>query len=100
MARPQRIVVVPVDLALVFDAVRGWRYEQAPPAGWFEAHERLLVDDERPQGVLSLVPPLPTPRTACRPGRGPCRRRHEHASARRYSSSVKLNGSTKYDDGL
>jgi hypothetical protein len=81
--KPQRVVAVPVDLALVFDAAGGWRYEQAPPEWWFAEQEALLAADERPQGVLSVVPPLPVPRTACRPGSGPCRRRHEHVSERR-----------------
>jgi hypothetical protein len=76
-------VAVPVDLALVFTAGRGWHYEQAPPAWWLEEQERLLAADERPQRALSLVPPLPVRVTPCRPGAGPCRRRHEHASERR-----------------
>jgi hypothetical protein len=83
VSRPQRLVAVPVDLALVFDAAGGWRYEPAPPEWWFEAQEALLAADERPQAALSVVPPLPVAATACRPGRGPCRRRHEHASQRR-----------------
>jgi hypothetical protein len=81
--RPQRLVAVPVDLALVFDAAGGWRYELAPPEWWFAEQEAVLAADERPQAVLSVVPPLLVAVTACRPGRGPCRRRHEHASARR-----------------
>jgi hypothetical protein len=76
-------VAVPVDLALCFTSARGWHYEPAPPQDWLDAQERLLEADERPQAVLSLVPALPVPVTACRPGTGPCRRRHEHASARR-----------------
>jgi hypothetical protein len=82
-SRRQRVVAVPVDLALVFTAARGWHYEQAPPEWWLEEQERLLAADERPHAVLSLVPPLPVPVTSCRPGSGPCRRRHEHTSARR-----------------
>jgi hypothetical protein len=82
VGRPQRVVAVPVDLALVFTAGRGWHYEPAPPAWWFEEQERLLATDG-PQCVLSLVPPLREPRTPCMPGSGPCRRRHEHTSARR-----------------
>lgn len=80
MARPQRVVVLPVDLALVYDG-QEWRYEDAPPAWWFEEQERLHAFDERPQ--LHLVPPLEVRTTPCRPGRGPCHRRHEHGSARR-----------------
>ncbi|MCU1592148.1 MAG: hypothetical protein JWP11_3404 [Frankiales bacterium] len=78
-----RIIVVPVDLALVFTADGGWRYEQAPPRWWLDEAEALLEADERPRGVLRLVRPPRQPVTACRPGSGPCRRRHEHASARR-----------------
>jgi hypothetical protein len=83
VARPQRIVAVPVDLALVFTPGRGWHYEQAPPAWWMEEQERQLAADEQPRAALTLVRPLSEPRTACRPGSGPCRRRHEHASERR-----------------
>ncbi len=79
----QRIVAVPVDLALVYDAVRGWHYEQAPAAWWFGDQEELLAADEVPQERLSLVPPLRVQGTPCRPGTGTCRRRHEHASDRR-----------------
>jgi hypothetical protein len=78
-----RVVAVPVDLALVFTSGRGWHYEPAPPAWWLEEQERLLAVDEQPRAALSLVPPLSEPRTACRPGSGPCKRRHEHASGRR-----------------
>lgn len=74
---------MPVDLALVFTAGRGWHYSDAPPAWWFDQQEQLLAADERPPRALSLVPSLPAPVTACRPGRGPCRRRHEHASQQR-----------------
>lgn len=81
--RAQRVVAVPVDLALVFDAARGWHYEQAPPGWWFDEQEALLAADEPPQPALRLVPPLPETRTACRPGSGPCRRRHDHMSQRR-----------------
>jgi hypothetical protein len=81
--RPPRLVAVPVDLALVYDRVRGWHYQQAPPAWWLDEQEALLAADERPRAGLTLVPPLPMRTTACRPGSGPCRRRHEHASERR-----------------
>jgi hypothetical protein len=100
VASAQRVVAVPVDLALVYDRVRGWHYETAPPAWWFEEQERLLAADAgrdigaknlsrdvtpavRPQERLSLVPPMPVRVTPCRPGSGPCRRRHEHSSSRR-----------------
>jgi hypothetical protein len=36
MPRPQRLVAVPVDLALVFTPGHGWHYEPAPPEWWFE----------------------------------------------------------------
>lgn len=76
-------MVVPVDLALVYDAARGWRYEQAPPAWWLEEMEALTAADACPPAALSLVPALPQPSTSCRPGSGPCRRRHEHTGRRR-----------------
>lgn len=77
------MVVLPVDLALVYDLAGGWRYETAPSYAWLEEQEALLAADDRPRAGLSLVPPLPARMTACRPGSGPCRRRHEHASQRR-----------------
>lgn len=76
-------MAVPVDLALVYDRARGWHYEDAPPAGWLDWQEQLHEIDDAPQAVLSLVPALPRRATSCRPGSGPCRRRHEHVSARR-----------------
>jgi hypothetical protein len=82
MPRPQRLVAVPVDLALAYTAARGWHLEEAPPSWWMEEQDRLLAADE-PHRPLSLVPPLSMAGTACRPGSGPCRRRHEHASPRR-----------------
>lgn len=47
-APPQRrrhLVVVPVELALVYDAVRGWHYLPVPPAWWFEEQDRMLTVD-------------------------------------------------------
>lgn len=85
MSRPQRVIAVPVDLALVYSAARGWHYEDAPAAGWLDWQEHLLELDQEPRGVLTLVPPLRERRTACRPGSGPCRRRHEHVGRRRTS---------------
>lgn len=85
MTRPARIVAVPVDLALVFDGVRGWHYATAPPAWWMDEQGRLLELDEVPRHLVLVPAPAPAPearRTACRPGRGPCRRRHEHAGGR------------------
>lgn len=45
MSRPQRVVAVPVDLALVYDPAGGWRYEQAPPAWCLEQANELLFED-------------------------------------------------------
>jgi hypothetical protein len=81
--KPQRLVVLPVDLALVFTAGRGWHYEPAPPAWWIEEQEALTAADGQPQVVLSLVPALTVPVKSCRPGSSGRRRRHEHMSRRR-----------------
>lgn len=81
--RPRHVVAVPLDYAPVFDGVRGWHYQPAPPAWWLAEQETLLEADERPAPALELVPPLQVPRTSCRPGPGPCRPRHEHASPKR-----------------
>jgi hypothetical protein len=75
----RHVVAVPVDYALVFDAAHGWRYQSAPPGWWFAEQETLLEqEEERDVPVLTLVPAPQGPRTSCRPGRGPCRRQHEH----------------------
>jgi hypothetical protein len=74
------------DIALAFTPELGWHYVQAPPDWWWQLQEDLLEADAAPRARLSLVPALPAlePRvTSCRPGSGPCRRHHEHASARR-----------------
>ena len=76
-------MAVPIDLALVYDAARGWHYEEAPPGWWLDEQEALLAADERPRAALTLVTAAPEPGTACRPGSGPCRRQHEHASPSR-----------------
>lgn len=88
--RDARVLAVPVDQALAYTAARGWEVLSAPPAWWLEEHERLLeqdVDVERLRAgsvrALTLVPDVPEPPTSCRPGSGPCRRRHEHTSERR-----------------
>lgn len=51
MSRSLRVVAVPVDLALVYTAARGWHYEPAPPAWWLDkldgAHDVFDVDNER-----------------------------------------------------
>ena len=86
------MVASPDDVMLVFDG-SGWHLEPAPPVGWFEAMEDLLERDElRAREVL--VPALAEVRhlpclpaagrgSSCRPGPGPCRRPHVHASGRR-----------------
>jgi hypothetical protein len=81
MARRQPVtVLVPHECALAYDG-RSWKLLPAPPAWWLEEQEELHSREELP--ALSLVPPLPRRTTACRPGSGPCARRHEHASRRR-----------------
>jgi hypothetical protein len=84
------------DVALAFTADRGWHYAPVPPDWWFDLQDDLLEQDaplipsnRGPVRALSLVPDLPAASvqaTACRPGTGPCRRRHEHASIRRVAS--------------
>lgn len=81
-ARPPLVLLVPAQTALVYDR-SGWHLEYAPPQWWLDAQDERVADDERRRGVLTLVPPLQRRTTACRPGAGPCRRRHEHASQRR-----------------
>lgn len=84
--RSAKTVYLPVpigDMGLVFDGKR-WTVEAVPPA-WFldltDAGNDLLPPVEV---VVELEPIKVPPRvTSCRPGRGPCRRRHEHASLRR-----------------
>ncbi len=74
------------EVALAFDGRRGWHLILPPPPLWLLEQEELLeADEERlyAHPTLALVPPLPPVRTSCRPGRGPGRRRHEHAGQRR-----------------
>ena len=93
----ERLVLVPAQIAIVFDG-RSWSLRPAPPQWWLDDQEELHEANARPWGDLSAVPDLDrlchqtqtagvaseTPRTTpCRPGRGPCRRSHEHASGRR-----------------
>jgi hypothetical protein len=83
--RAPRLLLVPGDVALAFTPGRGWHLLEGP-VGWVEEQVRLSDEMDRRAGLLRLVPPLDElaeRRTACRPGRGPCRRRHEHASERR-----------------
>lgn len=86
--RDARVLAVPVEQALSFTAARGWEVLSAPPAWWLDEQELLIERDVeaermRPVTVLSDVRHARGPATACRPGSGPCRRRHEHASRRR-----------------
>lgn len=108
-SRPPRFIIVPRDLAVVYDG-RRWSLEEPPPAWWLDALDPACgADDEWSAPVVQpevetlqppVVPAVAVPihegvehaedrtaeagrRTACRPGRGPCRRRHEHASGRR-----------------
>lgn len=80
--RAPSVVLVPAQCAIVYDG-RSWSIQAAPPSWWLEDQEELLEVDERPHATLALVPSLPEQRTACRPGPGPCRRRHDHGSVRR-----------------
>lgn len=92
MARPA--VLLPVDLALAFTPERGWHYLAAPPTWWLAQQEQLLEDDERAREVTLLQAMYVAESadsagvrvTSCRPGSGPCRRAHEHGSARRLNS--------------
>lgn len=81
MARPGRqLVLVPTDVAWAYTAAAGWHPLTVPPAWWLEERD---AGQEPPRAALRLVPDLPVARTSCRPGSGPCRRRHEHVSQRR-----------------
>lgn len=94
MRRAREVLVfVPSEVAWAFTADRGWHVIASPPAWWLEQQAEVL--DEEAGGPprtggrravaarLQLVPALQQPRTACRPGPGPCMRRHEHTSRRR-----------------
>ncbi len=89
MASPARqIVCVPSEVAWTYTAAEGWQPITTPPAWWLVEQEELLAADER-RRALRLIPalaPVPGRVTSCRPGSGPCRRRHEHASSRRMRS--------------
>ena len=82
MARPA-LVLVPTEVTWAYTATAGWHTIPTPPAWWFDMAE----DPDPPvHGPLRLVPPLPLTAvrvTACRPGWGPCKRQHEHRTARR-----------------
>ena len=86
VASPARqVVMVPSEVTWTYTAAAGWRPITMPPAWWLAEQEELLAADERRRS-LRLAPalaPLPGRATSCRPGSGPCWRRHEHASSRR-----------------
>jgi hypothetical protein len=78
-----RTVIVPTDLALVYDGT-GWHFAepgQVPPQWWLEMTEPEIADAS--EMAASPGPVMVARRTNCRRGNGPCRRRHEHASSRR-----------------
>jgi hypothetical protein len=76
MARP-RTVLVPTDLPLVYDGA-GWRFGEVPPDWWLELTEPEIADAAETVAAAPVV--IEVRRTSCRPGTGPCRRRHKHAS--------------------
>lgn len=78
----ERLVFVPAQVALVFDG-RSWSLLPAPPQWWLDEQDDHHEQDLQPAGSLTLVPPWQPRVTACRPGSGPCRRSHQHASERR-----------------
>jgi hypothetical protein len=80
--RAPRVVVVPADVALAFTPERGWHLLDGPP-GWLEEAVRRSDELDGPQRAPAVVDELAARRTACRPGSGPCRRHHAHASTRR-----------------
>lgn len=77
--------MVPSEVTWTYTRARGWHPITRPPAWWLAEQEELLAAYERRRS-LRLVPalaPVPGRVTSCRPGGGPCRRHHDHASARR-----------------
>jgi hypothetical protein len=83
-SRAPLLIPVPGPVAMAFTAARGWHFlDSVPPAWWLEDQEALTDAPLRPVTVLADVRASRQARTSCRPGSGPCRRRHEHASARR-----------------
>ncbi len=77
--------MVPSEVTWTYTAAAGWQAITTPPEWWLAEQEELLAADERRRS-LRLIPalaPVPGRVTSCRPGSGPCRRRHEHASSRR-----------------
>lgn len=105
MASAAVLVPVPGEVALAFTAEQGWHLIPPAPSWWLDEQEQLLEQDAGawalrcarptsttststngplyPVTVLADVRAVSRAQTACRPGAGPCRRRHEHASQRR-----------------
>lgn len=73
-----RTILVPTQVAIVYEA-GGWRFGEVPPRWWLEMTEPEVAD--APERPLSAPGVAPTRWTSCRPGHGPCRRRHEHSSS-------------------
>jgi hypothetical protein len=84
------VLYVPADLAIAFTVEKGWHYLPVPAAWWFEqqadlleADLRALVAAQRLSARSEPVARASVPVTSCRPGSGPCGRRHEHQGAGR-----------------
>lgn len=75
-----RTLLVPTQLAIVVEP-GGIRFAAPPPQWWLELMEPEVAD--APQSAVEPPVVLDTRRTSCRPGQGPCRRRHDHTSPRR-----------------
>ena len=77
--------MVPSEVSWTYTAAAGWQPITMPPAWWLAEQEELLAADERRKALrlVPLLPGAPVRVTSCRPGSGPCRRRHEHAPSRR-----------------
>lgn len=55
--RQVRVVAVPVDCALAFDALRGWHVIAAPPRWWLAEREaEVAVDEQRDLGRHGHAP--------------------------------------------
>lgn len=90
VARPTkrpRTIIVPKDLALVYDG-KTWRLCEPPPEWWLVMTEPEVADAPESFPSPAGTGLLTTRQTSCRPGRGPCRRHHVHASPRRHVLAV------------
>lgn len=85
--REPRLLLVPTQVSLAFTADRGWHAIPSPAPWFLDEAEEQLARDELPVQPLHLVVTLRREVTACRPGSGQCRRRHQHASQRRAAAS-------------